>query len=84
MVHCVAGERGAHRRPDADGSSNDAERKVKPSAAAHDVSDNQRHKDPEYGGRYAVQGLYGDHDARIPYDRKQRAARRQCRKAEDQ
>ena len=50
MVHCVAGERGAYRRADADGSSNNAKRKVKPSAAAHDVGNNQRYKNPKYGG----------------------------------
>ena len=82
MVHCVAGERGAHRRPDADGSSNDAERKVKPSAAAHDVGNNHRHQNPKYGGRYAVKRLDGDHDARIPNYK--RTPCRQRRKAEDQ
>ena len=83
MVHCVTGKGRADRCPDADCGSDDPERKVEPAATPHDVGDNQRHKDPEHGSRYAVEGLDGDHDARIPYDRKQRAARRQCRKAED-
>ena len=84
MVHRVAGDGRAYCRSNTDRGSDGSKRKVEPPAPAHDIGNNQRDKNPEHGGRNAIQDLDGDHDARIPYHRKQRAARRQCRKAEDQ
>ena len=84
MVHGITGERGAYRRSYSDRSSDGSEREVEPSAAAHDIGNDQRDKNPEHRSRYAVERLHCDHNAGFPFDCKQRATHRQCRKTQKQ
>ena len=60
VIQDVAGKRGAEGSADADCAADDAEPKVEPSGAAHDVRNNKRENDPDNGCADAIEELHGD------------------------
>ena len=84
MIQDVARKRGAEGSADADCAADDAQPKVEPSGASHDVRNNKRENDPENGGADAIEELHGDDQIGTAYQRKECRPQRKGRKAEEQ
>ena len=71
MIQDVARKRGAEGSADADCAADDAEPKVEPSGAVHDVRNDKRENDPENGGADSIEELHGDDQIGTAYQRKE-------------
>jgi len=84
VIQDVARKRGAEGSADADCAADDAEPKVEPSGAAHNIRNNKRENDPKNGGADAIEELHGDDQIGTAYQRKEYRPQRKGRKAEGQ
>ena len=84
MIHHIARKRGAERGTDAHCATHNAEPKIEPSSAAHDVRNHKRENHAEDGGTDAIENLDGHYKIRTAHECKEYAAQCQGRKTQQQ
>ena len=84
VINRIARERSAERGADTYRAPYDAKPQVEPPRAAHDVRDDERENHAENGGADAIKDLHGHDQVGTAHQRKEHAAQRQGRKAEQQ